>query len=338
MVMNRFKELESILDKGRYFKVVCGAGNEDAEEVYRLCIVYCLAGALGIDVSASVKVVKAAMLGVDKAIELSDMLKIEVPIRPFINVSVGLKGDPHVRKARIIKENCTDCGLCFEHCEQEAIEESLHIVLSHRCIGCGKCADVCDFDAVEFYTNKVDFRDILPRCIEAGAENLELHAIIDNDESVLRDWKIINEILPEQFVSMCLDRSQLSDSHFLKRVKEAKEISGDRLIIQADGAPMSGGKDNYNATLQAVACADIIQKSSILPKVLISGGTNSNSGKLSKLCDLTVHGISIGTFARNLVREEIRVPDFDSNLKAIHTAVKKANHLVNININEIKRD
>ena len=44
-----------------------------------------------------------------------------------------------------------------------------------------------------------------------------------------------------------------------KATKEiTKEIAGDRLIIQADGIPMSGGKDNFNTTLQAVATAEVI--------------------------------------------------------------------------------
>jgi flagellar basal body rod protein FlgG len=38
------------------------------------------------------------------------------------------------------------------------------------------------------------------------------------------------------------------------------KISGDKLMIQADGYPMSGGEDNYNTTLQAISCADVINK------------------------------------------------------------------------------
>ena len=44
------------------------------------------------------------------------------------------------------------------------------------------------------------------------------------------------------------------------RIKQAKEYSGEKLIIQADGYPMSGGEDDYNTTLQAVATADVINK------------------------------------------------------------------------------
>ena len=61
----RFDEMASLLERGKYFKLVCGAGNEDAEEVKRLTVLYTLAGAKGMDVSANVDVVKACMEGID---------------------------------------------------------------------------------------------------------------------------------------------------------------------------------------------------------------------------------------------------------------------------------
>ena len=45
-----------------------------------------------------------------------------------------------------------------------------------------------------------------------------------------------------------------------KRIEMAKNIANGKVIIQADGYPMSGGQDDYNTTLQAVACADVINK------------------------------------------------------------------------------
>lgn len=324
--MNRYEELRTILDKGEYFKVVCGAGNEDVDEVFRLCVIYTLAGALGIDLSANVEVVKAAMLGIDLAYEIAPSLGIEIRTRPFITVSVGIKGDPHVRKASIDAETCTECGLCQEQCHQEAIKECE--VISYRCIGCGKCEEVCEFDAISYYTKKINFEDVLPKCIEAGAENLELHAVVDDDESVMRDWNIVSNVLPNQFISMCLDRSQLSDTHLVERVRQAQEVAGERLIIQADGAPMSGGTDIFNTTLQAIACADIIRKSRIPCMILLSGGTNSKTGELAKLCGVKANGVSIGTFARNLIREEIKLPDFLDNIEALGSAYNKAKRLV----------
>ena len=337
--MSRFEEERTILERGLFFKIVCGAGNEDPEEVRRLSRVYTLAGALGIDVSANVDVVRASMRGIDQAFSIASSLGIELKTRPFITVSVGLKGDPHVRKAVIHKDLCTDCGLCSENCDQKAIESGPPVnVIKVRCIGCGKCDEVCPANAVEFYTRKVDFKEILPKCLDAGAENLELHAIIADNDAVMKDWEIITNALPDQYVSMCLDRSQLGNEYLIRRIRQAVSLAGDRQIIQADGAPMSGGKDDYNTTLQAVAIADIVQKSGLPVKVLLSGGTNIKTGELAKLCGLTVHGVSIGTNARNLVRKEISDPGFGQNLELTSQAVQKAKWLVESNLKFIRLD
>lgn len=335
--MQRFAELKNIFERGRFFKVVCGAGNEDPEEVYRLSTIYTLAGALGIDLSANAEVVAAGRRGIDRAFELAQHLDISLETRPFITVSIGLKGDPHVRKAKIDSEACTDCGACYEHCEQLAIYSLPHQVMAQRCIGCGKCEEVCEFEAISYYTRKVDFKKVVPACLEAGAENLELHAIVADDSAVMRDWQLVNRLLPDQYVSMCLDRSQLSNEHLIERIRMARRMTGERLIIQADGAPMSGGSDDYNTTLQAVAIADIIVKSGIDTRILLSGGTNSKSGELARLCGINVHGVSIGTFARNLIRHEIEAVDFDDNFENIRQAVDKATKLIRVNLAPIER-
>ena len=333
--MNRYEELKEILLEHRYFKVVCGAGNEDPEEVRKLAIVYTLAGANGIDVSANVDVVKSCMAGIDKAYELAPLLGRKIETRPFVNVSVGLKGDPHVRKASIDSEKCIQCGLCQVACEQKAINNEF-VVMDYRCIGCGNCANVCQSEAVAFYHKRIDLNEILPQCLDAGAENLELHAIIDDDESVIADWKLINDLIPNNFISMCLDRSQLSNIHLIKRIQTVYSISGDRTIIQADGDPMSGGSDNFNTTLQAIAIADVIQKREMPVMLLGSGGTNSKTGELAKLCDVSLNGVSIGTYARKIIQPMISVDDFENNIHAIENAVDVAEKLININLKFMK--
>jgi Fe-S-cluster-containing hydrogenase component 2 len=334
-MINRYAELKNILTQRRYFKIVCGAGNENPEEVRKLTLVYTLAGAVGIDVSANVEIVEAAMKGIDKAYELAGLLNKEIKTRPFINVSVGLKGDPHVRKAKIDTKKCSQCGLCQDVCEQDAIDEDFNVV-DNCCIGCGKCAEVCQFDSVMFYTRRVDFNEILPRCLEAGAENIEFHAIIDDDDSVMSDWLVIDGLVQNNFVSMCLDRSQLSDNHLINRINAVYKVSGKRTIIQADGVPMSGGSDDFNTTLQAVAIADIIRKSKIPVMILASGGTNGKTGKLARMCNVSLNGVSIGTFARKIVRNLITSKGFETNLNLIKKAVNIAVKLVQDNLREIQ--
>jgi Fe-S-cluster-containing hydrogenase component 2 len=330
-IMNRYDQLKKLMDQCRYFKTVCGAGNEDPQEVRRLTMVYALAGACSMDVSANVDVVKGAMQGLDTAELLAEKLGKTIPVRPYINVSVGLKGDPHIRKARIDKDICTQCGNCLDKCLQDAIDDNF-VVAQQHCIGCGKCDEQCDVDAIKYYDKRVNLQEIIPECLASGAETLELHAIIADDDAVMADWKLLNSMLKDNYISMCLDRHFLSDVHLLDRIQRAYEISGDRLIIQADGIPMGGGEDDYKSTLQAIAIADIIEKSGIPCKLLASGGTNSKTRELARLCGVHVHGVSIGTYARRIVKHIINRPDFDDNLELIGQAVQIAEQLVKVNI------
>ena len=48
---SRFEEMKQLLAKSKYFKLVCGAGNENSDEVRKLATVYTLGGANGFDVS-----------------------------------------------------------------------------------------------------------------------------------------------------------------------------------------------------------------------------------------------------------------------------------------------
>src|SRR3989338_6988457 len=105
--MNRFELQKKILENGHFFKLICGAGNEDAQEVYKLTLVYALAGALGVDTSANSQVVRRAKDAIKEARKLSKDFGFKKFVDPYIAVSVGMPGDPHVRKAHIVQTNCT---------------------------------------------------------------------------------------------------------------------------------------------------------------------------------------------------------------------------------------
>ena len=90
--MDRFETMRGLLADSKYFKLVCGAGNENADEVRRLAVVYTLAGANGFDVSAKPEVVKACVEGIDLAYSYADHFRSQIPVRPFITVSVGMPG------------------------------------------------------------------------------------------------------------------------------------------------------------------------------------------------------------------------------------------------------
>jgi len=351
MKSKRFKQMQRLLDSSKYFKLVCGAGNEDAEEVKRLTILYTLAGAKGLDVSANEQVVKACMDGVDLAFELSKDLGIDLKIRPFIMVSVGMPGDHHVRKSIINLDKCLKCDLCIPVCPTDAIPQEL-IVIKDKCIGCGNCSAICPrSDIIHYEHNDRELRDLLPKCLNAGAEQIELHAAVAEDESILNEWKMISEINPNNHISMCLDRLHLSNFAFENRVQKAKDIAGERLIIQSDGYPMSGGEDDYNTTLQAIATADVlnkkfnmklrkktntlIYKKSIEVPQLLSGGTNSLTADLAHKSGVSFQGVSLGTFARKIVKQVVDHPNFYNDIDLISEGVSIASKLVVANIGDL---
>ena len=360
----RFLKLQELFDNQKYFKMISGAGNEDLEEVKRLTMIYTLAGAKGLDISATPEVVKSCVEGIDRAFDISGSLGINLQTRPYIMVSVGMPGDHHVRKAFIDPETCIKCGLCVSPvCPTEAIEpikvgKEVAFVIEGKCIGCGDCSAICPKPDIISYThNEKALSEVLPKCIELGAENIELHAAIAEDEYIIKEWEIVNKANPNGHNSMCLDRLHLGNFGLEHRIKLAKDIMGDRLIIQADGYPMSGGEDNYNTTLQAVSTADVVNKAFNMRlnkktnqlgywkkrkvNILLSGGTNSLTSKLAKQSNVRFQGVSIGTFARNLIYKNIKENyDYDnkgfySDMKNIKEAYQIAKTLVEANVGEI---
>ena len=317
--------LKDLLETGKCFKLVCGAGNEDAKEVEKLVALYSAAGCKFFDLSAKEEVVEAAK----KA--LGDK-------EGYLCVSVGIKGDPHVRKAQIDYEKCVGCHKCEEICPQKTIHHCK--VKQFRCIGCGKCYSVCKQGAISYISESKNLREVLPPLIAKGIDCIELHAMgksvmntggqdLENDDyETFEKWNYINELY-NGMLSICTARQYLSDEKMLERIKLMLiNRSPYSTIIQADGYPMSGSKDDYKTTLQAVATAEIVQNEKFPAYLMLSGGTNSKTAELAKMCGINFNGIAIGTFARKIVRQYIDREDFLTNKYAFNSALEIAKNLV----------
>ena len=362
--MDRTLELQNLLDTGQYFKMICGAGNEDTEEVRRLAMIYTLAGAKGLDISTTPSVVLAAVDCINRAYEIADKLNIDIGIKPFIMISVGMPGDHHVRKAYIHEDLCIKCGLCVAPvCPTVAIEPieikvETAFVIEEKCIGCSACSAVCPImDCITYSHNDKLLEELLPHCIELGAENIELHAAVAETDVIMKEWETVIKSNPDGHNSMCLDRLHIGNFELKNRIEKALEMTKPGLmILQADGYPMSGGQDDFNTTLQAVATADVVNKNFNMRlnkktkqlqytrrkklNVVLSGGTNTLTADLAVQGDVRFQGVAVGTFARNLIYDRIKTnyPYDDDNFYKDYDNIKQAyligKNLVDSNINK----
>ena len=300
------------------FKLVCGAGNEDVESVKRLVFIYALAGCKLFDLSARKEILSAAKEGV----KLAGVNDIQYC------VSIGIKGDKHITKAKIDSSKCIKCGNCFNNCPNDAIYSSI-IVDNKKCIGCSACEKKCPTGAITMEEKDVNYKEILPYMVENGVEFLELHIMGHDKNDLAKKWQVINECNPK-FASICIDRENFGNKEVLDRIKEMISIRKPyTTIIQADGVPMSGGSDDYKTTLQAVAMAEVIQNAHLPVYIMLSGGTNSKTAEVAKMCGINYWGIAIGSWARKIVKPYTSKDDFWNNTKVQEEAILIAKNLIN---------
>lgn len=307
--------LDELLKTKHCFKLICGAGNEDSEEVRRLVYLYALAGCRFFDLSANVEVVDAALEAINKA-----------GVDAYVAVSIGIKGDPHTNKAVINYEKCVNCGSCEAVCPQGAIHYVK--IKKTKCIGCGKCWKVCPRNAISYVTEEKKLDEVLPPILAKGIDCIELHVDGHDENEIFSKWHYLNENF-DGLLSICISRGKMGDETLVNRIKTM--IEGRKpysTIIQADGFPMSGGNDNYKSTLQAVATAEIVQNAKLPVYLMLSGGTNEKTAELAQICEINYNAIAVGSYARKIVRKYIERSDFWDNANVIDTALEIVKPLV----------
>ena len=303
----RNDELRKYLEEKKCFKLICGANNENYVEIEKLVKLYSRAGVKFFDINASKKALITAKNALNNKKDC------------FICVSIGTKNDPHLAKCKI-NSNCISCKKCSEICPQKAIKiNSKTEIIEKNCIGCKKCLSVCKNNAIESYQKELQIDKILSDI--KSADCIEFHIITNDKKEIFEKWEYLVKNY-DGFLSIALNRSLFSDREMFEILSKMLDIAKDKdVMLQADGLSMSGGVDDYNSTLQAVATADVIIKSGINTPVIISGGTNSKSFELAKLCKVDIFGVAIGSFARKIVRDYLDFDDYDFN-KALKIAEK----------------
>ncbi len=308
--------LEDLLKKEHCFKLICGAGNEDCESVRKLVYLYALAGCRFFDLSANEMVIETA----------KEALKSANVTDAYICVSIGIKGDPHSNKAVINYDKCINCGSCESICPQDAIHYAK--VKKSKCIGCSRCAKVCPRQAISYISEAKELDEIMPVILENNVDCIEFHIIGQDKEEILTKWEYLNTHF-NGLLSICISRGKMGDEDLISTINDLVGIRKPyTTIIQADGFPMSGGNDDYKTTLQAVATAEIVQNTDLPVYLMLSGGTNSKTAQLAKMCGINFHAIAVGSFARKIVKKYIERPDFWTNQNVIDQAVDTASSLI----------
>lgn len=321
--------LKDILEQKQCFKLVCGAGNEDAEEIEKLVTIYSLAGCTFFDVCAKPEILDAAKRGLDNA---------QIKNNRYLCVSVGIEGDPHITKADINDEMCIKCGNCKNICQHEAIDfiDKKYKVNNTRCIGCSQCKKHCPNNAIEMVTKLQNYDEILPELVKKGIDCIEFHAISNDEKDVDEKWAQINKYY-SGMLCISLDRSELGDKKLIERVKRLianrKEYT---TIVQADGVAMSGNNDEFGTTLQAIATAQLFQNANLPVYIMMSGGTNTKSTELASLCNVKPHCLAVGSYARKIIKDYLKQPNLLKDKKAIKEAVKIAKSLIDTSLRYMK--
>ncbi len=320
--------LKDLLEQRQCFKLVCGAGNEDAEEVEKLVTLYSKAGCMFFDLCAKPEIVDAAKRGLERA---------EIKDNRYLCVSVGIDGDPHITKAVIDQEKCVKCGKCKLICPHDAIIElDKYKVKKERCLGCTQCAKQCPKNAIEMVSQLQDYNEVLPKLITKGIDCIEFHAISEDEKDVDEKWLQINEMF-DGMLCISIDRSELGDRKLKERVNRMLNIRKPfTTIIQADGIAMSGSNDEYGTTLQAVATAQLFQNANMPAYIMMSGGTNTKSTELTKMCGVKPHCLAVGSYARKIVKEYLERDDFYENEEVMEQAVKIAKNLIDTSLENMR--
>ena len=72
----------------------------------------------------------------------------------------------------------------------------------------------------------------------------------------------------------------------------------------------------------------VIQNAELPVYIMLSGGTNSKTAELAKMCGINYWGIAIGSWARKIVKPYVLQNDFWENRDVQDKAIKVAKKLI----------
>lgn len=313
-IIKKRKNLKTVLkalNLKRAFKLICGASLTETDKIEKLSMLFSLAGADIIDISSDLRAIKAATIGIDKAMKLYD--PVDPLYKNFRNsvlmISINLGDDPHFKTAKINYDLCNNCGLCVNSCCFNAIrfnDDSSNVIINEdTCYGCGNCIKICLNKALYLKDNQVNLNTLLTKLISTSIAGIEIHVGSATEEKLQEFWDNIVSILGNDYIKSILLSFSLESSNY--KAKELVEFTKyvinmvpQKVIIQVDGTPMSGN-NALSSNLQSLAASQVLLRNNINAYIMPSGGINQWTGSLLRDFNLECNGIAMGTYARKLL-------------------------------------
>lgn len=314
--------LQKLLKERKCFKLICGASNQNLNDIEKLTAVYYAAGVRYFDLSADKKVLQSALNGIRRVSDRDDF---------FLCASLGLSGDVHLRKAKMQQQKCIGCGRCAVDCLNKAICRSndIFVIDKDKCIGCSSCSNSCKSGAIELIDVATSIEQSLNEIKDFPVSSIELHSNGQDKNQLLESWNHLNKTF-KGLLSLCLSSQDLDQNTYIELVSSLVSTrEAYSTIIQADGNAMSGSNNLQTTTQKALEVAKIVEDANLPVFIIPSGGTNAQTSKLAKKAQINIHGVAMGTFARLYVTEYVDLEEFWVGSQVFESAAKKAKILVN---------
>ena len=276
--------LES-LEKGNWFKLICGASYQHLPAVRSLAIAYTLAGADCIDVAADPATIATAQEGLHVASLFVKEAKqrgfLASESSPLLMVSINDGEDPHFRKATFNYTECPpDCSRpCEKVCPAQAIvferhQDNYSGVIAEKCYGCGRCIPICPYDKINTSSYVSTPGAVAPLVLSTGVDAVEIHTQVGREEEFKRLWQSIVPWLNRLKLVAISCPNANGFIEYLKTLYELISPLPGALIWQTDGRPMSGDIGG-GTTLATVKLGQKVLTTKLPGYVQLAGGTNS---------------------------------------------------------------
>lgn len=238
-------------------------------------------------------------------------------------VSVNIGKDPHFRRIELDTEKCTECLDCIPSCPSQAFsviaseaKQSPDSIFNYNidlCFGCSNCLPECKDGALQFQNWNSFDQNSLKELAQLGASAIEIHLNKNLDEfkEFYKDFKPIFEL-----ESFCIGSDSSNQKELEASVTEiveafySKHSFEESFIIQVDGVPISGAKEELEKDQVSINKAKIVinyieSKFPAFRKkifVQIAGGTNNHSLEKALEQKISIHGVAIGSYARKKLK------------------------------------